>query len=108
MASHCVAPRPEHRLPRRNPKGATHLPGDRSMSDATTLPAPDLRLKEATHAAWEEERRAFLRHVPTLLSTHRGRYVAVHKGSIIADGSDQVEVAKRAYALVGYVPIYVG
>jgi hypothetical protein len=78
------------------------------MSDATTLPAPDLRLREATHAAWEEERRAFLRLLPTLLSTHRGRYVAVHKGSIIADGSDQVEVAKRAYALVGYVPIYVG
>jgi uncharacterized protein DUF5678 len=78
------------------------------MSDVTTLPAPDLRFKDATHAAWDEERHAFLRLLPMLLPTHRGRYVAVHKGGVIADGPDQVEVAKRAYALVGYVPIYVG
>jgi len=50
------------------------------MSDATTLPAPDLRLREATQAVWQEERRAFLRPLPTLLSTHRDRYVAVHRG----------------------------
>jgi hypothetical protein len=78
------------------------------MSDVTTLPAPDLNLKEATHTAWEEEQRAFLRLLPTLLATHRDQYVAVHKGCVIADGPDQVEVAKRAYALAGYVPIYVG
>jgi hypothetical protein len=78
------------------------------MSDVTTLPAPDLNLKGAAHAAWEEERRAFLRLLPTLLATHRGRYIAVYQRSVIADGPDQVEVAKRAYALAGYVPIYVG
>jgi hypothetical protein len=78
------------------------------MSDMTTLPAPDLSLKEATHAAWEEEQRAFLRLLPTLLATHRGRYVAVHHGCVIAEGPEQVEVAKQAYARAGYVPIYVG
>jgi hypothetical protein len=61
-----------------------------------------------THAAWEEEQRAFLRLLPTLLATHRGRYVAVREGCVIADGPDQIEVARRAYALAGYVPIYVG
>lgn len=78
------------------------------MSDMTTLPAPDLSLKEATHAAWEEEQRAFLRLLPTLLATHRGRYIAVHHGCVIAEGPEQVEVAKQAYARAGYVPIYVG
>ena len=78
------------------------------MSDVTILPAPDLSPKGAAPAAWEEERRAFLRLFPTLLVTHRGRYVAVFKGRVIADGPDQVEVAKRAYRLAGYVPIYVG
>ena len=78
------------------------------MSDMTTLPAPDLRLKETTPAAWENEHRAFLRLLPALLATHRGQYVAVYHERVIADGPDQVEVAKRAYARAGYVPIYVG
>jgi hypothetical protein len=60
------------------------------------------------HAAWEEERRAFLRLMPTLLATHEGRYVAVHQGCVIAAGPDQVEVARQAYAQAGYVPAYVG
>ncbi len=78
------------------------------MSDVTTLPAPDLGLKETTHSAWENEYRAFLRLQPTLLSTNRGQYVAVYGERVIAEGPDQVEAAKRAYALAGYVPIYVG
>ncbi len=78
------------------------------MSDVTTLPAPELSLEEATHAVWEEERRAFLRLLPTLLATHRGQYVAMHQGCVIAQGPEQVDVAKQAYARVGYVPIYVG
>jgi hypothetical protein len=78
------------------------------MSDVTTLPAPDLNLRGATPAAWDEERRAFLRLLPTLLATHLGQYVAVHRGRVIAEGPDQVEVAKQAYGRAGYVPIYVG
>src|SRR5262249_54001523 len=78
------------------------------MSDATTLPAPDLSLKNSIPSAWDEERRAFLRLLPGLLATHRSRYVAVHRGRVIAEGSDQVELAQRAYSQVGYVPIYVG
>jgi hypothetical protein len=78
------------------------------MNDVTTLPAPDLSLREPAFATWEEEQRAFLQLLPTLLGTQRGQYVAVHKGRVIADGPDQVDVAKQAYALVGYIPVYVG
>jgi len=78
------------------------------MSDVSTLPAPDLGLKGTTPAAWENEQRAFLQLLPTLLATHHGQYVAVHHGCVVAEGPDQVEVAKQAYARAGYVSIYVG
>jgi hypothetical protein len=81
---------------------------DRSVSDVTTLPAPDLSLEDTAFASWEDQRRAFFRLLPTLLTTHRDQFVAVHEGRVIAEGSDQIEVAKQAYAQAGYVPIYVG
>ena len=78
------------------------------MSDVDTLPAPDFARKQGAYPAWEEERRAFIRLLPTLLPTHAGKYVAVHNASVIAEGWDQIDVAKQAYARAGYVPIYVG
>jgi hypothetical protein len=78
------------------------------MHDVDILNAPDLAPKQGTHSAWEEERRAFHRLLPTLLGSHRGQYVAIYKASIIAAGPDQVDVAARAYREAGYVPIYVG
>jgi hypothetical protein len=78
------------------------------MNDLTTLPAPQLNLEPASSAAWEEERRAFLRLLPTLMAAYRDQYVAVHQGAVIAHGPDQVEVAKQAYARAGYILIYVG
>jgi len=107
--SRCIVARFPHRLMDRHPnREQRRWLEDRSMSDMTTLPAPDLGLKETTPAAWENEQRAFLRLLPTLLATHQGQYVAVHHGRVIAEGPDQVEVAKQAYARAGYVPIYVG
>ena len=78
------------------------------MSDAITLPAPDLQPAERVYAEWEDEHRAFIRLLPALLTTHRGQYVAVHHGKVIAEGTDQVDVARRAYESMGYVPVYVG
>jgi len=78
------------------------------MNDTTTLPAPDLALPHPTSGAWEAERDAFFRLLPNLLSSHRGRFVAVYQGNIVAEGCDQVEVAAQAYERVGYVPVYVG
>lgn len=57
---------------------------------------------------WEYEYRAFLRLLPELLSTHRGKHVAVHEGRVVAAGDDRVRVAQEAHAKVGYVPVHVG
>ncbi len=78
------------------------------MNDAITQAAPDLELETVPTAIWESEHAAFIRLLPSLLATHEGLYVAVHHGCVIAEGHDQVDVAKRAYATAGYVPIYVG
>jgi hypothetical protein len=78
------------------------------MSELHTLPAPDLSRTNGINDTWEEEHRAFLRLLPTLLATDRGQYVAVHKAAVVAAGPDQIDVAKEAYARAGYVPIYVG
>jgi hypothetical protein len=81
---------------------------DSIMRDANTLPAPELNLSKGRHATWEKEHRALVSLPPTLLATHKGRYVAIHNASVIADGPDQIEVAMSACARAGYVPIYVG
>jgi hypothetical protein len=78
------------------------------MSEPVTLSPPDVSFEHQVHAEWDRERRAFLRLVPTLLGTHRGRYIAVHGGRAVAEGDDQIELAKRVYAEIGYVPVYVG
>jgi hypothetical protein len=56
---------------------------------------------------WRREQRAFRHLLPQLLKTHRDQYVAVHDGQVVESGSDKLEVAGRAYARFGYVPIYV-
>jgi hypothetical protein len=58
------------------------------MSDVTTLPAPDLSPTETMPNVWEEEQRAFVRMLPSLLTGHQGQYVAVPSGSVIAEGPD--------------------
>ena len=56
---------------------------------------------------WRSEQRAFRRLLPELLKTHRGQYVAIHQGQVVDSGSVKLDVAGRAYARFGYVPIYV-
>ena len=41
------------------------------------------------------------------MRTHRDQYVAIHEGQVVESVSDQIEVAKRAYARFGYIPILV-
>jgi hypothetical protein len=57
---------------------------------------------------WRREYRAFLRMIPELLKTHRGKYVAIHEEKVVESGDDLIPVALRAYERHGYVPIYVG
>lgn len=77
------------------------------MSDPTILDAPDLAYPAARDEPLRREQRAFLALLPSLLATHRDRYVAVHGGQVIGSGPTLVEVAMDAYRRVGYVPVYV-
>jgi hypothetical protein len=56
---------------------------------------------------WQREQQAFLRLLPSLLQTHRDKYVAIHEGNVVESGDELVDVAMRAYGRYGYVPIYV-
>jgi hypothetical protein len=78
------------------------------MSDVTTYPPPVLGLPPQPENQWQREYRAFLRLLPDLLKTHRGKYVAVHDEQVVDSGDDKVALALRAYEKHGYVPIYVG
>ncbi len=56
----------------------------------------------------EREYQAFLRLLPHLLSTHQGKYVAIHDGQVVDSDSDDIVLVQRVHARVGYVPIHVG
>ncbi len=75
------------------------------MSSIETLPVPVL----PSHAdeKFRREQQAFRRLLPELLSKYRDRYVAIHEGQVVESGADQIEVAERAYARFGYIPILV-
>lgn len=73
----------------------------RNSGIAVELPAPEL-------AKGEREYQAFLRLLPNLLVTHRGRYVAIHEEQVVdSDGSD-VALIQRVQKRIGYIPIFVG
>jgi hypothetical protein len=78
------------------------------MSDPITLPGLILTIPTPPADKWEREFRAFQRLLPDLLSTHRGKYVAVHDERVVDSGDDKVALALSVYGRFGYVPIYVG
>ncbi len=75
------------------------------MHSVETLPAPVLPCPPEDK--FRSEQRAFQRLLPELLQTHRDQYVAIHEGKVVDSGSDKLEVAGRAYARFGYIPILV-
>ncbi len=78
------------------------------MSDTRIHDAPDLSRVMPEDDAWRRDQRAFSELLPSLLAIHRDQYVAVHDGKVVASGPELVELAREAYRLVGYVPVYVG
>jgi hypothetical protein len=76
------------------------------MSEEVNFPAPELA--PLPENKLYREQRAFQRLLPDLMPSLRGQYVAIHNGQVVENGTDQLEVADRAYARFGYVPIYVG
>ena len=75
------------------------------MDSTETLPAPVL--PAPPDDKFRREQQAFHRLLPELLRTHRDQYVAIHEGQVVDFGEDKPEVARRAYARFGYIPILV-
>jgi|SRR5579872_523318 len=78
------------------------------MDESDILPAPVINLPKRDDDKWERERSAFQRMLPTLLATSRGKYVAIHKESVVETADSSAEAAQRAYAKCGYIPIFIG
>ena len=78
------------------------------MSDIATQPIFDVELPTPQLQKGEQEYQAFLRLLPELLATHRGKYVAVHDGQVVDSDMDEVALILRVQGRIGYVPIHVG
>jgi hypothetical protein len=77
------------------------------MSSAEILDSPDITPRDDRIAEWEAEREAFRQLLPSLLSTHRGQFVAIYQARVVEAGEDEIQVARRAYARHGCVPLFV-
>src|SRR4051794_290571 len=78
------------------------------MSDATTQQAFEVKIPTPEPSKGEREYQAFLRLLPQLLTTDRGRYVAIHNGQGVDRDADDIVLIQRVHAYIGYVPIHVG
>jgi hypothetical protein len=71
------------------------------MIQAEVLPAPELEPCVDGMSKWEQERSAYWRLLPTLVSKYRDQYVAIHEGQVVDSGASQVELALRVYRRFG-------
>lgn len=78
------------------------------MHQADVIDAPNLDRHDPLDPRWRREYAAFIRLLPELLKTHRGRFVAVHNSRVVAVGDTLTDAALNAYRLVGYLPLHVG
>ena len=78
------------------------------MSDTATEAIISIELPTPEITKGEREYQAFLRLLPQLLATHRGKYVAVHESQVADSDSSDVVLILRMHWRVGHVPIHVG
>lgn len=78
------------------------------MNETVVQPAFAVELSARELSQGEREYQAFLRLLPQLLETHRGKYVAIHNEQVVDSDTDDVALILRVQAKVGYVPIHVG
>ncbi len=78
------------------------------MSETTIPPTYEVVLPTPAEDKWRREHLAFLRMLPALLETHRGKYVAVHGEKVVDSGEDEVALAFRVLARNGNLPIHIG
>jgi|GEM_PF-559236 len=79
-----------------------------STAETITLPAPTVDWRPAARDKWGCEFKAFQRLLPQLLESHRGKYVVIHAGRVVATGEDDLALALRFFAEYGNVPIHIG
>src|SRR3954453_956600 len=79
-----------------------------NTGEPVTLPAPVIGQLTPALSKWEREYQAFRRLLPQLLQTHRGQYVAIHEGQVVASGKDKLEGALQVSKRNGNISIHVG
>src|SRR5712671_3189455 len=77
------------------------------MNEPETLPAPVLAIPPKPRNKFEREHEAFQHLRPQLLEAYRDKYVAIHEGQVVDSGDDEIALAERVYARLGYVPIFI-
>lgn len=77
------------------------------MNQTSTQMPLEVALPVSQPTKGEREYEAFLRLLPHLLTTHRGKYVAVHEGEVIDTDTDDIALIERVHRKIGYVPIHV-
>jgi hypothetical protein len=83
-------------------------PPETLMQQVDVMDAPNIQPRRAADPRWGQEYAAFIRLLPELLKTHRGKYVAMHGSKVVAVADTFTDAAMKAYKLVGYVPLHVG
>jgi hypothetical protein len=78
------------------------------MNQTATQPPIELHLPLPQPTKGEREHEAFLRLMPELLITHRGKFVAIHEGQMVDSDVNDISLIQRVHARYGYVPIHVG
>jgi hypothetical protein len=78
------------------------------MSETTAPATHEVVLPVPPESKWRREYQAFLRMLPALLETHRGKYVAVDGGKVVDSDEDEAALTFRVLARNGNQPIHVG
>jgi hypothetical protein len=77
------------------------------MNQTYIHPAPVVGDLPLVDNPWERNRAYFRQNLPSLLESHRGQFVGIHDGRVVAVAQTFIDTAKAAYAAVGYMPVYI-
>jgi len=64
-------------------------------------------IRHAQLEKFEQERAAFLRLKSQLLQTHRGQFVAIHEGQVVAADQDKQALIRHIVERYGNEPVYI-
>lgn len=97
-------------LPPTVPTGRTKVALRVALPEERPVEFPPFQIEPPPPPAdkFAREKAAFYRLLPELLTTHRGRYVAIHDEQVVETGTDRLAVALATMARIGAVDLYVG